>query len=448
MATQQEIRKTRLKKLATLRKQGNPYPAKGLRTHSCQQTQENFEKLAQDKTEIILNGRLRSIRGHGGSTFSHLEDTTSQCQLYFKKDKLGEKKYQFFVDNFDIGDFAEVKGTLFLTKKGEKTLEVEDYRMLAKSLLPLPEQWYGLKDVEERFRKRYLDLIMNKDVRDKFKARSQIIKSIRKFLEKQGFIEVETPILQNIYGGALAQPFKTHLNALDIDLYLRIAPELYLKRLLIGGFEKVYEIGRCFRNEGLDSQHNPDFTMLEFYWAYADYQDLMNLTEEMFEQIVKNSQFKPLAQEQSIDFKRPFKKIEFLELGKNDEEVKKSIKKIIQPTFIINHPTAISPLAKQLEDDVKKVARFQLVAGGIELANAFSELNDPLEQAKRFEEQNKAKAKGDKEAQPYDQDFIEALEYGMPPAAGFGLGIDRLVALLTNAHSLREIILFPTMKPK
>jgi len=429
-----EIKKARLKKLENIRKAGiNPYPSKANRTHTCQEAIDGFEKLAEEKNELVLVGRLRTVRGHGGSTFSDIEDGFGRLQVYFKRDELGEKKYKFFQDNFDVGDFIEVKGTLFLTKKKEKTLLVQDYRILSKGLVPLPEKWHGLKDVEERFRKRYLDLIMNKDVRDKFLARSRIIKTIRDFLEKNGFIEVETPILQMIPGGALARPFKTHLNALNLDLYLRIAPELYLKRLLIGGFEKVYEIGRCFRNEGLDVTHNPDFTMLEFYWAYADYEDLMKLTEEMFEM---------------FDFKRPFKRIEFLELGKNDEEVKEKIKEINNPTFIINHPTEISPLAKQIDNDSKKVARFQLVAGGLELVNAFSELNDPLEQDKRFKEQEKVREKGDEEAQRYDKDFIEALEYGMPPAAGWGMGLDRLIALLTDSHSLREAILFPLMKPK
>jgi lysyl-tRNA synthetase class 2 len=453
MSSIKEIKKTRLKKLENIRKAGiNPYPAKVKRTHTCQEAIDNFEKLMAEEKKLFLVGRLRTIREHGGSTFVHIEDGSAQIQIYLKRDELGEEKYKFFQDNFDIGDFIEVKGLLFSTKKGEKTLLVKDYRMLVKSLFPLPEKWHGLKDIEERFRKRYLDLMMNKDVRQKFLARSQIIKSIREFLEKRGFIEVETPILQTIPGGALARPFKTHHNALDLDLYLRIAPELYLKRLLVGGFEKVYEIGRCFRNEGLDATHNPDFTMLEFYWAYADYEDLMKMTEEMFEYIIQqttNSEQRTINyQGKKIDFKRPWQRIEFLELGKNDEEVKEAIKKIIQPTFIIHHPLEMSPLAKQLDEEPTKVARFQLVVGGLELVNAFSELNDPLEQDKRFKEQEKIRQKGDEEAQRYDQDFIEALEYGMPPAAGFGMGLDRLVVLLTDSHSLREVILFPLMRPR
>jgi lysyl-tRNA synthetase class 2 len=472
MSSIKSIKQARLKKLENIQKaKVNPYPAKAKRTHTCQQVIDKFEQLMAEKKKMILVGRLRTIRQHGGSTFAHIEDGSAKLQIYLKRDELNEKKYKFFLDNFDIGDFIEAKGMLFLTKKGEKTLLVKDYRILAKSLVPLPEKWHGLKDVEERFRKRYLDLLMNKEVRNKFLARSQIIKVVREFLEKKKFIEVETPILQTIPGGALARPFQTHHHALDMELYLRIAPELYLKRLLIGGLEKVYEIGRCFRNEGLDAAHNPDFTMLEFYWAYADYEDLMEMTEEMFEYILfychpeggrrrrpteGSRDSSPSAQNdrvityqgKEINFKRPWKKIEFTELGQNDEEVKEAMKKIIEPTFIIHHPVEISPLARQLDKEPSKAARFQLVVGGLELVNAFSELNDPLEQKKRFKEQEKIRQKGNEEAQPYDQDFIEALEYGLPPAAGFGLGLDRLVALLTDSHSLREVILFPLMKPK
>jgi lysyl-tRNA synthetase class 2 len=434
VASIQSIRKNRIKKLENIRQEGiNPYPAKTKRTHTLSAALSNFDDLAKKEKKLFLVGRIRTIRGHGGSTFCHIEDGTEKLQIYLKRDKLGDEKYNFFQNNFDIGDFIEVQGVLFTTKRGEKTLLVKDYRMLAKSLSPLPEKWHGLKDVEERFRKRYLDLLINKEVREKFLKRSQIIKSIRDFLERKGFIEVETPVLQTIPGGALARPFRTHHNALDIDLYLRVAPELYLKRLLIGGFEKVYEIGRCFRNEGLDTSHNPEFTMLEFYWAYADYEDLMALTEEMFEM---------------FGFKKPFKKMEFTDLAKNDEEFKEKIKKIVEPTFIVDYPVEISPLAKQLDEDKSKVARFQLIVKGLELVNAFSELNDPIEQDKRFKEQEKMRRAGDEEAQRYDKDFIEALEYGMPPAAGFGMGLDRLVALLTDSHSLREAILFPLMKPK
>lgn len=487
MSTIENLRKTRIKKLQNIIKAGiNPYPALVRRTHKNQEVLDNFGSLSRKKTKVILAGRIRSIREHGGSTFFHVEDGSGQIQIYLKQDKIGKKDYQLFLDDIDIGDFIEAEGTLFKTKKGEKTLEASKYKVLVKSLLPLPEKWHGLKDVEERFRKRYLDLIMNPEVKEAFKVRSKIISEIRRFLNEEGFLEVETPILQPIYGGAAARPFKTHLNALDMDLYLRIAPELYLKRLLVGGFEKVYEIGRNFRNEGMDREHNPEFTMLEFYWAYQEYEGLMKFTEKLFISLLKNI-FKKTKIEyrgKTIDFKTPWRRMEFSALLKKftgidydrssradfskkarslgvkidksmgkgeiaDEFYKKLCRpNIWQPTFIINHPLEISPLSKKLEKDPAKVARFQLIAGGFELINAFSELNDPVDQRERFEEQEKARKKGLEEAHPMDEDFIEALEHGMPPAAGLGLGIDRLTVLLTDSHALREVILFPTMRPK
>ena len=358
--------------------------------------------------------------------------------------------------------------------------------MLAKSLLPLPEKWHGLKDIEERYRKRYLDLIFNPEVKERFETRSKIIKEIRNFLEKEGFLEVETPILQLLYGGAKAKPFKTHLNALNLDLYLRISPELYLKRLLVGGFEKIYEIGKCFRNEGVDKYHNPDFTMLEFYWAYASYKDLMKLNENVFRAILKRvfGKVKISYGGDTIDFKIPWQRIEFSDLllkgvqvkyedlNRNallkkakeleieipegadkaviaDEIYKKICRpQIIQPTFVLHHPLGFQPLAKQLAKNPQKLANFQLIIGGMEIVNAFSELNDSIEQRRRLKEHEKLFKQGFEEAQRSDEEFLEALEYGMPPAAGFGMGIDRLVALLTNSHSLREVILFPTMRPK
>lgn len=487
MATIDEIRKTRLKKLETIQKAGfSVYPGETKRTHRISEALGDFKKLTKLKKEIFLAGRIKSFRGHGGSAFLDIEDGTGKIQVFLKKDGLGENKYQFFADNFDIGDFVEVKGVLFETKRGEKTLEASGFRMLAKSLLPLPEKWHGLQDEEERFRKRYLDLIFNDEVKKKFILRSRIITELRNFMGKEGFLEVETPILQPQYGGATAKPFKTHLNALDVDLYLRISPELYLKRLLIGGFEKVYEIGKCFRNEGIDRQHNPDFTMLEFYWAYADYKELMKFTEKLFSALIKNIVGKQeiVYEGKEISFKTPWQRVEYNNLFKkytdinlediNTEALRKKAKellgvetkgekaeiadeiykkycrpKITEPTFIIHHPVGSSPLAKKLESDPSKLARFQLlVAGGIELVNAFSELNDPIDQRKRFEEQEKILKEGFEEAQRLDEDFVDAMEYGMPPAAGFGIGIDRLVALLTDSHSLREIILFPTMKPR
>ena len=487
MATQDELRKIRLRKLEAIKKTGFPvYPLKTKRTHRIIEVLEDFKRLSRSKKEIVLVGRIRSLRIHGGATFFHIEDGAGKIQAYFKKDRLGESGYKFFLDNFDIGDFIEVKGVLFKTKKGERTIEGADFKMLAKSLLPLPEKWHGLKDIEERYRKRYLDLIFNPEVRKKFEIRSGIIKEIRNFLEKEGFLEVETPILQPIYGGAKARPFKTHLNAFDLDMYLRIAPELYLKRLLVGGFEKVYEIGKCFRNEGVDRFHNPDFTMLEFYWAFADYKDFMKLTEKLFEYLLKKvfQKLKITYEGKKINFKVPWPRVEFSQLIRkytdiNVEEInleglerkaeefnlklekglgkaeildeiykKFCLPKIWQPTFIIHHQKSKSPLAKSLEKDPGKLASFQLVVGGWELVWAYSELNDPIEQRRRFEEQKKLMEAGFKEAHPMDEDFLEALEYGMPPAAGFGMGIDRLVALLTDSHSLREVILFPTMRPK
>ncbi|MBI4708795.1 MAG: lysine--tRNA ligase [Candidatus Portnoybacteria bacterium] len=475
----EKIKSDRQKKLENIKAAGiNPFPIKAGLRKSIDYVLECFDNLEKEGKEIILIGRLRSIREHGGSTFANLEDASAQIQIYFKKDEIGDKDYQFFIDNFDVGDFIEAQGSLFKTQKGERTLLVKKYNILAKSLNQLPEKWHGLTDVEERFRRRYLDLLMNKEVKECFLMRSKIIKSLREFLDSEGFMEVETPILQPLPGGALAKPFKTHLNALDMDLYLRVAPELYLKRLLVGGFEKVYEIGRCFRNEGMDKSHNPDFTMLEFYWAYADYEQLMEFTEKMFNLLVPELEIE--FQENKINFATPFKRISMRDLisehykiniGEADEkelvnalekagekiekntprhkmidELFKTIKlKIIQPTFVINHPLEMSPLAKSLPENPKEVARFQLIIGGMEIVNAYSELNDPREQEKRMREQEMGR---DEEIQRFDQDFIDALEYGMPPAAGWGMGIDRLIQLLTNNSNIREVILFPTMRSK
>ncbi len=488
MNTIHELKNIRLKKLEAIRKSGFlAYPEKTKRTHKVCEAHEKFSSLARQKKEIVLVGRVKSLREHGGSTFLDIEDGTGKIQTFFKKNRIGEKAYSFFLENFDIGDFIEIKGVLFKTKKGEKTIEVASFKMLTKSLLPLPEKWHGLKDVEERFRKRYLDLIFNNETKKKFEIRSKVIQEIRNFLENHGFLEVETPVLQQIYGGTKAKPFKTHLNALNMDLYLRIAPELYLKRLLVGGFEKVYEIGRVFRNEGIDRSHNPDYTHFEFYWAYTDYKELMKFTEKMFEHLLKNI-FGSLVVEyegKKINFKTPWPRIDFFQALKKETKIdlatihEKALKekakklgikiakgeskpeiadklykkfcqpKIYQPSFLIHQPLGSFPLAKQLESDPSKLASFQLVVGGCwELALGFSELNDPLEQKRRFKEQEEFFKAGFEEAQRMDKDFIEALEYGMPPAAGFGLGIDRLVALLTDSHSLREIILFPTMKSK
>jgi lysyl-tRNA synthetase class 2 len=476
----EKIKSDRLAKLEVLVKFGIiAYPEKTDRHRRLiSEVLDNFTSLAEGKKEMILAGRLRLLRLHGGSTFANLEDGSGSLQIFFRQDVLGEN-YALFTTNFDIGDFIEVTGELFQTQTGEKTLLVKKCRLLTKSLNQLPDKWHGISDVEERFRRRYLDLLMNKEARQRFSKRSGIIKNIRAFLESKGFIEVETPILQLLPGGALARPFRTHLNALDLDLYLRVAPELYLKRLLVVGFEKIYELGRCFRNEGMDKSHNPDFTMLEFYWAYADYEQLMELTEELFEFLAPELEIE--YQSQKIDMTPPFRRIPLhdliqqhfmIDIGKAktetlqkiladvgqksdkelshckliDELLKAIRPKIIQPTFVLNHPLEMSPLAKASEENPQEAARFQLIIGGIEIVNAYSELNDPQEQAKRMRQQEECRS--DEEIQRYDEDFIEALEYGMPPAAGWGLGIDRLVMLLTDAPSLREVILFPTMREK
>lgn len=486
MATIDEIKKNRLNKLKVLEKNGLVYPGKTKRNYRIIDAIKQFSALSRAEKEIILAGRIRALREHGKASFLNIEDGDSSIQVLFREDHVGVKSYRYFIDNFDIGDFVEIRGVLMKTKRGEKTIETAGYKILAKSLLPLPEKWHGLTDTEERYRKRYLDLIFNREIKNKFILRSKIISAIRGFLDDNEFIEVETPILQSIYGGARAKPFKTHLNALDIDLYLRIAPELYLKRLIVGGYEKVYEIGRCFRNEGMDKFHNPDFTMIEFYWAYADYKDLMKLVEEMISSVIKKTigNLRIKYQGNTLDFKTPWPRVEFttifrketgidydsindagllrkakklgIEVEKGaskaavaDEIFKKLCRsKIIQPTFLIHYPIGFQTLAKATDDNPHRLANFQLVVSGAELTNAFSELNNPIEQRLRFEEQQELRKKGFDEAHEMDEDFIEALEYGMPPTAGFGMGIDRLVTILTDSYSLREVILFPTMRPK
>lgn len=483
-----EILAARREKLEKLKKAGiDPYPAKSWRTHSIAEVLEEFDSLMEDKKLLVLAGRIMAIREHGGSTFLNLDDGSGkQIQVYFKKDVIGDREYDLFLATADIGDFIEASGTLFVTKKSERTLQVEKYRMLTKSLLPLPEKWHGLQDVEERFRKRYLDVMFNPEVRERFLQRFQIIDLIRKFFRDNGYVEVETPMLQPLAGGATARPFKTHMNDLDVDLYLRVAPELYLKRLLVAGFERVFEIGKNFRNEGMDKEHNPEFTMLEAYAAYKDYEWLMGLTEDLYIFLAQELFGQPALSYEGnvIHLTKPFKRMEFndvireyakLDYEHDDEDAfkvkakelgitidkamtkgniadeifkKLARPKMIDPVFVINHPLDISPLSKKLSPDSENVARFQLLMGGMEMNNAFSELNDPLDQLERFSGQEKMREKGNEEAQRLDMDFVEALEYGMPPAAGIGIGIDRLVALYTDAHSLREILLFPTMKPK
>lgn len=479
-----KIKESKIKKIKELQKAGiTVYPIKTERTMTNQEAVDNFEKLAEDKEEVYLVGRIRFLRIQGAIAFAQIEDATGRIQVFFKKDLLTEDNYSLFVKNIEIGDFIQAKGILFLTKAGEKTLEVHEWKILAKAILPLPEKWKGLKNIEERYRHRCLDLLMNSEVKEKFILRSKIISRLRKFLEQEEFQEVETPILQIVPSGAAAQPFKTHLNALDIDLYLRIAPELYLKRLLVGGFEKVFEIGKNFRNEGIDYAHNPEFTMLELYAAYWDWQKLMEFTERIFEELIPSLEIKQNGQK--IDLTPPWSRITLRDLilteagididKATDNELKEKIEKekiiinqpvisrakmideiykkvcrpkLIKPTFITSHPLEMSPLAKQLEDQPKNVARFQLVLAGFELVNGYSELNNPLEQKRRFKEQNQQMIKGDEEIVREDESFVEDISYGMPPAAGLGIGIDRLVSILTDSHSVREVMLFPLMRPE
>lgn len=478
-------RRARLEKL---REQGiNPYPSKVKRTHTCVEALRDFDQLSQSQKPVKIAGRLKIMRKHGGSSFGVIEDVSGNLQIFLRLDALG-KHYQIWKDLVDVGDFLGLTGTMFTTKTGEKTLEVSHLEIIAKSLLPLPEKFHGLTDIETRYRKRYLDLVANESVRNLFRLRSLLVKELRAFFDKEGFMEVETPILQPIAGGAVARPFITHHNALDADLYLRIAPELYLKRLIVGGYEKVYEIARCFRNEGIDHSHNPEFTQIEFYEAYADYNDLMKFTEKLFKYLIPKITGKGMTvnfKGTDIDFSAPFARLTFREAIKDcagidieeypdrnalaraaeklgaktekyfdrgkilDELFKDFVRpKILNPTFIIDYPIELSPLAKRNASNPEYVERFQLLVGATELVNAFSELNDPLDQEERFQEQIKMKKAGDEETHPYDEDFITALKHGMPPTAGFGMGIDRLATLLTDSPNLKEVILFPTLKPK
>jgi lysyl-tRNA synthetase class 2 len=439
------------------------------------------EKLKTIQTEFSIAGRVIAIRDFGKSIFIHILDGSGKIQAYIRKDIVGEESLEFFKKFIDIGDFVGVVGNLFKTKTGELTLNVKEIRLITKTTKPLPEKWHGLRDVELRYRKRYLDLISNSDVKDVFLKRTSIIKAIRTFLDEKGFIEVETPVLHPIAGGAAAQPFKTHHNALDMDLFLRIAPELYLKRLVIGGFDKVYEIGRTFRNEGISTQHNPEFTMLELYQVYATYEDLMDLLEELIcfiaETVFNRNKFE--YQGLKIDLSRPWKRISIIDslidtygedILRNDEYLFSKAdsigieykgvrgkamvelfehatgKDIVDPAFVYGFPTDISPLARRNDENPEITDRFELLMAGREIANAFSELNDPVDQRERFSKQLEIKARGGGEYQEIDEDFVTALEYGMPPTAGAGIGIDRLVMLLTDLPSIRDVIFFPQLR--
>ncbi len=481
----EDIRNERIAKRKTLLAKGlDPYPSKTERTHEIADVIKKFFGATKLKKPIAIVGRVMARREHGGSTFIDLQDGSGKIQAYLKRDILGDQ-YDLFFDVADIGDIIQIKGRAFETQRKEKTIEVAAWTMLAKSLRPLPEKWHGLQDVEERFRKRYLDLVMNEDVRLRFLMRSRVLRAVRAFFDREGFMEVETPIFHPIAGGALAKPFMTHHNALDIDLYLRIAPELYLKELLIGGFEKIYEIGKSFRNEGIDASHNPEFTSVEWYASYWDEEIMMDCVERCLAFILKELGIKKdiAFDGKEISFAKKFSRFDFKELlqryaliadydretrdslaqralqlgidtspreskGKIADEIYKKICRpyLIQPTFITNHPLDISPLAKKKTDHT--VRRFQLIIGGLEIVNAFSELNDPIDQRERFEMQEKMSHGGEEEAHPFDEAFVEALEYGMPPAAGAAIGIDRLIMFLTDSKNIREVVLFPTMRPK
>jgi lysyl-tRNA synthetase, class II len=491
----------RVRKVEQLRERGiEPFAYSFAVTHSSGSARDLLGGgKTEDSTEVRVAGRMISMRGHGKTTFAHLSDRAGRIQLYFRKDELGEDAFAT-LNLLDIGDWIGVTGTMMLTKTGEPTIRVAGFEVLAKSIRPLPlgkEEvdeatgervvHSGFSDVGQRYRQRYADLAVNPEVREVFYTRARVITALRQFLDARGYIEVETPVLQPLYGGASARPFVTHHNALDMRLYLRIADELYLKRLIVGGLERVYEISKDFRNEGIDRTHNPEFTMLEFYEAFADYENMMQLVEEMLVNVVRSVRGESLElplEGRSINFTPPFPRLAFLEsiqqyagfdaAAENDEQLRARVKKLgvpdtdkmgrgklldelfgafvepklWDPVFIVDYPRELSPLAKPKRGNPALVERFELMAAQREIANAFSELNDPFDQRDRFMGQVRLQEAGDDEAQTYDEDYLRALEYGMPPTGGVGMGIDRLIMLLTNQSSIRDVILFPTMRPE
>lgn len=470
-----QVKQERLKKLENIKNLGiDPYPATSERKNNISDARNMSDQ------QVIVVGRLRSLRPHGKIAFADLEDESSKMQLFFQQSELNDQ-YDF-LPNLDIGDFLQAEGTVFTTQAGEITIRVSSFKLLAKSVLPIPSQWYGLKDIEERLRKRYLDLLINPDVRELFYKKSRFWQTVRNYLLEKGFLEVETPVLEAIPGGADARPFKTHHNALDIELYLRISLELHLKRLLVGGFEKVFEIGRIFRNEGIDAEHLQDYTQLEFYWAYADYNMLMDMIQQLYQKVIHDlfGSLETEWQGQKINWEGSWPRMEYTELlnkhwgvdidtmsvddlytlakklnvgvepnlGKGrllDYIYKKTIRpKLIQPMFLINFPVEVEPLAKRIPGSDNLVQRMQVLAMGSELGKGFSELNDPIDQRGRFEDQMKLRSAGDEEAQMMDEDYVEAMEYGMPPNAGFGVS-ERLFSMLMD-KPIREAVIFPTMK--
>lgn len=479
----ENLKKIRLEKLEKIRKLGiNPYPARSKRKESVSKALKMMGK------KVSVAGRVMAIRGHGAIRFFDVRDLSGSIQVVFKKGEISSKSEEL-LDLLDIADFLCVQGEVFKTKSGEVSVLVSDFQLLTKALLPLPSSWYGLKDVEERYRKRYLDLIMNEDTKKVFQIRSKVIEAHREFLHKAGYIEVETPVLQPLYGGGLARPFKTYHNTLGIPLYMRISTELYLKRLIAGGFEKVFEIGKVFRNEGTDKQHNPEFTLLETMEAYADYKKNMDLVEEMTEFVVKKvfGKTKVNYQGKEIDFKRPWKRItmneavksetgiDFMQITSLEEAIKKAKslgveldkhissskglilaavfeekveESLVQPTFVYDFPVETAPLAKKSEKDERIVERFEHYVCAMEASNNYSELNDPVELSKRFKDERKKERLGDEEAHQTDDEFIKAMEHGMPPTSGIGPCMDRLIMILADAPSIRDIILFPTLRPE
>lgn len=480
-----ELMKVRRQKLDDLRARGlDPFGGRFERTHLSSEIINGIDEL--EGQSVSVAGRIMAIRGHGKATFMDLLDLGGKIQIYGKLDQLGDEGYGLFI-SLDIGDIVGVRGKVFRTRRGEITVGAESFVLLTKCLRPLPEKWHGLKDVDLRYRQRYLDLIVNPESREVFIRRSRIIKAIRDYLDQQGFLEVETSCMHPIAGGAAARPFITHHNALDMDLYLRIAIELYLKRLIVGGLEKVYEIGRVFRNEGISTRHNPEFTMLELYQAYADYTDMMDLTERLIYNVAMEILGTPFLRgyDREIDLTPPWPRVPMVELirthtGVDFDSVTSDVEshkvardlgvevdesaprgkvifaiyeelvepKLVSPTFVIDYPVEVSPLAKRKKDDPRYAYRFELIITGREIANAFSELNDPIDQRDRFIQQLKEREAGDEEAHMFDEDFLRALEYGMPPTGGLGIGVDRLIMLLTGAESIRDVILFPTMRPR
>lgn len=487
------LEQQRIQKASELKNAGvNPYPHFLVKELSLADFKSKFayifdtENKRDESVSSVVSGRLKLLRIAGKSIFANIEDENENLQIYFSKDSLGEEKFNLFKKNLEVGDIILAKGFPFVTKTGEFSLHASEITLATKSIVPLPEKYHGLTDIEQRYRKRYVDMIMNAEVRKDFLTRSKVVSLIRHFFEEKGFLEVETPMMHPIAGGANAKPFVTFHNSLGVERFLRIAPELYLKRLVVGGFEAVFEINRCFRNEGMDLTHNPEFTTIEFYWAYHNYKDLMDLTEELFALLLEKLQLGKIIEfdGQKVDFSKPFERITYKdalkkygalsdEIIENKDKILEKLKKdgfeandkldlghlqaelfdnyveskLIDPIFVTDFPISISPLSRRSDSNPEIAERFELFVCGRELANGFNELNDPLDQYERFLKQIEAKNAGDEEACEMDEDFVNALGYGMPPTAGQGIGIDRLVMLLTNKKSIRDVILFPAMRP-